>query len=389
LTTDPVSGNSYSWNAKDELLTAGTDSYTYDAGGRREIVNSSNTTISYLYDGSTPVQITTTPSGSVTSIMAMPDSNEILSIGGSVLLHDGLGSTVGGVGSNGSLVFQYSYDPYGNFSATGTPPSGYGNVCAMAGIENDPSGLYHANARYYSPALTRFLSEDPERGKTNMFTYAGENAISGSDTSGMDDCGDDCDEDGGGGGAGVGNPAAGFIQDIVSILNWIFNSNQPSSSAIATTAYSTNVQLTAQDGTSFKAAGLDRHFNTFNQGKIVLVQEEEDEPERELEQAYELNRILEGKLPVIPSEGLLIRTENGDYIVYQWQYERPADNGEGSIFRNGPNTTMRVMGPVTEGEYQYPNGYVAFQNETGQKIDPNTRRTIPEDDLLAHIPLLR
>ncbi|MFZ0660098.1 MAG: RHS repeat-associated core domain-containing protein, partial [Candidatus Binataceae bacterium] len=126
---------------------------------------------------------------------------------------------------------QYSYDPYGNFSASGTPPAGYGSVYAMAGMENDPSGLYHANARYYSPALTRFLSEDPERGKANMFTYAGENAITGSDISGMDDCGDDCDGDGGGGGAGVGNPAAGFIQDIVSILNWIFNSNEQSSAA--------------------------------------------------------------------------------------------------------------------------------------------------------------
>jgi len=181
-------------------------------------------------------------------------------------LHDALGSTVGGVGSNGSLVFQYSYDPYGNFSATGTPPSGYGNVYAMAGMENDPSGLYHANARYYSPALTRFLSEDPERGKANMFTYAGENAITGSDISGMDDCGTDCDEDGGGAGAGFGNPAGGFMQVLAYFLNWIFNSNQQSSSAVQTIAYSTDVQLKAQAGSSRRSTGTDGNQDVYTPG---------------------------------------------------------------------------------------------------------------------------
>lgn len=213
--------------------------------------------------------------------MAMPDSNEILSIGGgSVLLHDALGSTVGGVGSSGSLVFQYSYDPYGNFSATGTPPSGYGNVYAMAGMENDPSGLYHANARYYSPALTRFLSEDPERGKAKMFTYAGENAINGSDLSGMGDCGADCDEDDTGGGAGVGNPAAGFIEEIAPILNWIFNSNQQPSAATQTIAYSTDVQLKAQAGNSRYSTGTDGNQDLYTpQGNIFLIAEgDEDEP---------------------------------------------------------------------------------------------------------------
>ncbi|MFZ0660100.1 MAG: hypothetical protein WAM05_15350 [Candidatus Binataceae bacterium] len=86
--------------------------------------------------------------------------------------------------------------------------------------------------------------------------------------------GDDCDGDGGGGGAGVGNPAAGFIQDIVSILNWIFNSNQQSSAATQTIAYSTDVQLKAQDGTSFESAGLDKRYNIhIPRGRIFLAQE--------------------------------------------------------------------------------------------------------------------
>jgi RHS repeat-associated protein len=55
----------------------------------------------------------------------------------------------------------------------------------MAGIEYDPTGLYHAGARYYSPILQRFLSEDSVRGKANMYLYAGNNPVTGSDVSGM------------------------------------------------------------------------------------------------------------------------------------------------------------------------------------------------------------
>ncbi|HEY6418987.1 MAG TPA: RHS repeat-associated core domain-containing protein [Candidatus Binataceae bacterium] len=175
-------------------LTAGSavNSYTYDGGGRRETVAAAGQTTAYLYDGATPVQIT---AGSTsTNIVAIPGSNEILSIAGIVPIHDALGSVLGGVNSSGALQYQYTYDPFGNFTTSGQPPSGYGNVYGMAGIEIDPTGLYHANARYYSPALTRFVSEDAQRGKANMFTYAGNGPIGNSDISGMqdDDC-PDCD----------------------------------------------------------------------------------------------------------------------------------------------------------------------------------------------------
>jgi len=59
-------------------------------------------------------------------------------------------------------------------------------------MEFDPSGLYHAGARFYNPELQRFISEDPERGEGNLFDYTGNNPVSGSDLSGMDDCFGDC-----------------------------------------------------------------------------------------------------------------------------------------------------------------------------------------------------
>jgi RHS repeat-associated protein len=31
-------------------------------------------------------------------------------------------------------------------------------MCALAGMEFDPTGVYHAGARYYNPELQRFIS---------------------------------------------------------------------------------------------------------------------------------------------------------------------------------------------------------------------------------------
>jgi RHS repeat-associated protein len=50
------------------------------------------------------------------------------------------------------------------------------------------TGLYHTRARYYSPTLQRFVSEDPlgfGGGDVNLFAYAGNDPINGEDTLGL------------------------------------------------------------------------------------------------------------------------------------------------------------------------------------------------------------
>jgi RHS repeat-associated protein len=52
----------------------------------------------------------------------------------------------------------YTYEPFGKTSVTGASSS---NPSQYTARENDQTGLYYHRARYYSPSLQRFISEDP------------------------------------------------------------------------------------------------------------------------------------------------------------------------------------------------------------------------------------
>ncbi len=373
LKTDPVSGLSYSWDAKDKLLSAGNDSYQYDAGGRRESVTSGGSTTSYLYDGTTPVEIQVTGSSpSTTNVVAAPGSNEILvsgSKGGGVPLHDALGSVLGWVGPSGSLTSQNTYDPFGNFTTSGSPPTGYGNVYGMAGIEYDPSGLYNANARYYSPALQRFISEDPERGKVNLFSYAGNNAITGSDVSGRGFSFSFCASgDCGGGGSGA-DP--GSSVPIVDIAQLIFNFLESSSSSSGPPTYFIS-QHEHQGGLDAKSTGTNGNRDIYTvRGNVLLVQMDEDGGDEEEEGGMPLG-IGQGRPVVVPSGGMTLNVENyGRLFLPGGEEGTPTHTGKGNTFAYG-KIQVRIMRPVTKGRYQHPNGYVVFEDQAGNPINPNT-----------------
>jgi RHS repeat-associated protein len=59
--------------------------------------------------------------------------------------------------AGGNQTAQYTYEPFGNTSVTGTSSNSF----QYTGRENDGTGLYFYRARYYSPKLSRFISEDP------------------------------------------------------------------------------------------------------------------------------------------------------------------------------------------------------------------------------------
>jgi RHS repeat-associated protein len=95
------------------------------------------------------------------------DSNGLVSH-----LSDALGSMIGLENSSGSLATNYSYQPFDVTTAVGTAST---NPYQFTGRENDLSGLYYMRARYYSPTLQRFISQDPigfGGGDANLYAYA-------------------------------------------------------------------------------------------------------------------------------------------------------------------------------------------------------------------------
>ena len=79
----------------------------------------------------------------------------------------------------------YSYEPFGALqSSTESAP----NSLRFAGREYDSeTGLYYFRARYYDPAVGRFVSEDPIGlgGGINQYAYASNDPVNGSDPTGL------------------------------------------------------------------------------------------------------------------------------------------------------------------------------------------------------------
>jgi RHS repeat-associated protein len=131
------------------------------------------TTTDYLYDGANVVQeqIAGTPSanlltGGVDEVFSRMESANTQSA-----LADGLGSTLALLNSAGETQTEYTYEPFGNTSITG---AGSSNTSQYTARENDGTGLYYYRARYYSPKLQRFISEDPigfAGNDTNLYSY--------------------------------------------------------------------------------------------------------------------------------------------------------------------------------------------------------------------------
>jgi RHS repeat-associated protein len=88
------------------------------------------------------------------------------------------------VDTTGALTTQYTYEPFGATAASGAASD---NSTQFTGRENDSTGLYYYRARYYSPNLKRFISEDPVGlvGGINAYAYVDNNPVTFNDASGL------------------------------------------------------------------------------------------------------------------------------------------------------------------------------------------------------------
>jgi RHS repeat-associated protein len=97
-----------------------------------------------------------------------------------------VGSSVSLTNSSGAIQSECSYGAFGQVAASGAANN---NANHYTGRDNDGTGLQYNRARYYSSTLQRFISEDPIglMGGDNLYAYAGNDPISFTDPSGLQD----------------------------------------------------------------------------------------------------------------------------------------------------------------------------------------------------------
>jgi RHS repeat-associated protein len=93
---------------------------------------------------------------------------------------DALSSTHAVGGHNGGVTQALTYSSFGSVLASSGSSA---NRLKYTGREDDGTGLYYYRARFYDPAIGRFISEDPKgfEAGINFYAYAGNNPVNGND----------------------------------------------------------------------------------------------------------------------------------------------------------------------------------------------------------------
>ena len=200
--TNACGATTYTWDARNQLvaingftsaLTSASTcdplaaSFKYDAFGRRIEKTVNGRTIQYFYDGVDIVQ--EIENGAVVAnyleTLSIDEPLARLTTNASRFYQaDALGSVIALTDETGSVKTRYIYDPYGNVSVSGEASD---NPFQYTGRENDGTGLYYYRARYYSPELQRFISEDPIGllGGVNLHRYVANSPVNWVDPHGL------------------------------------------------------------------------------------------------------------------------------------------------------------------------------------------------------------
>ena len=90
-------------------------------------------------------------------------------------------------GSGNAIINHIVYDSFGN--TTSQTNSNNTMLIGFDGYQYDAAtGLYYANARYYSPTLGRFISQDPSgfsAGDSNLYRFVGNHPTYATDPTGL------------------------------------------------------------------------------------------------------------------------------------------------------------------------------------------------------------
>jgi RHS repeat-associated protein len=175
-------------------------SFDYDGFGRRVRQTAGGATIQYVWDGD-QIILEADASGTTTQAYTYyPGTDRLhsVTVGGATYyasVEPATGDVNGLIKAVGDTVkAQYNYTPWGGFDTPDQPTINGVRVNSFRwkGLPYDSTtGLYYMRARYYDPALRRFISEDPVglQGGINKYAFARGDAINRSDPSGLTDNG--------------------------------------------------------------------------------------------------------------------------------------------------------------------------------------------------------
>ena len=156
---------------------AGHHTFSYDSLGRRVRRTADGSAIDYVYDGADVTQELT--AGMAASYLRSPWLDEPFARNGSEFyLLAAPGSVIALTDAAGAVFTSYVYEPFGQVASEGMST----NALQYAARDHDPTALYYYRARYYSPSLRRFISEDPigfAGGDPNLYAYVNGNPLVG------------------------------------------------------------------------------------------------------------------------------------------------------------------------------------------------------------------
>ena len=183
-----------SYDSANKLISAGGHTYTYNAEDVRirNLCAEEDTTYTYNTNAKLSMLLMKTTGGVVTKyVYGRELIGEEVSGAFKTYHFDCRGSTIAITDATGNITDTFAYDTYGKFiSRTGTGKVIFG-YNGRDGVVTDDNGLIYMRARYYSPAMKRFINADIVEGgisnaiTLNRFAYANGNPVSFVDPFGL------------------------------------------------------------------------------------------------------------------------------------------------------------------------------------------------------------
>jgi RHS repeat-associated protein len=191
-----VSGQTttYSWDYENKLTridyaNGSSNIFTTNADGQRMTANDSAGNRRFIYDGTNIVGEQDIASGNFIAVYDYGNGGllrQVRGTGASYYQYDGLGSTRQLTDANQAVTDAVSYDAWGNvLSSSGTTTNAFKYVGSLGYYADNDNGLMLLGARYYGSGVGRFWSVDPAKDGRNWYQYANNNPVIRVDPKGL------------------------------------------------------------------------------------------------------------------------------------------------------------------------------------------------------------